>query len=123
METERILTITNKEIGEVLMEHKAVALSLNEASKEIEALDNKRKELIVDLQKYNDKLKTLISDATVGMLDTYEVLLDANTDEDNSENINIKIVDRLKFAKQELDKELSKTEVVEEVKELADDSE
>lgn len=105
------------------MEHKGVAMEINSISKEIESLDTKRKELIVDLQKFNDKIKNLVEDATKGKLEMYEVLLDANTDADNSDIINIKVVDRLKFAKQELDKEIASKEEVSENKELADDSE
>lgn len=123
MESERIITITDKELGEILMEHKGVAMEINSISKEIESLDTKRKELIVDLQKFNDKIKNLVEEATAGKLDVYEVLLDANTDADNSDIINIKVVDRLKFAKQELDKEIASKEEVSESKELADDSE
>lgn len=123
MESERIITITNKELGELLMDHKKVGMEINEASKTIKELDTKRQELLVDFQKFNDKIKSLIEQETTDKLEKYETLLDANTQEDGSDIIDIKVVDRLKFAQEQLDKEIDEKFVVIEQKTLADEAE
>lgn len=123
---ERTITITSKELGEILMEHKGVAMEINTLSKEVEKLDKERQALLVDLQKMSNKIKSITEDLTQGQLERYEVLMDANTDQDNSETILVKVVDRLKFAQQELDKELDKQELIpspeEYTESLADDN-
>lgn len=123
MESERIITITNKELGELLMDHKKVGMEINETSKTIKELDTKRQELLVDFQKFNDKIKSLIEQETTDKLEKYETLLDANTQEDDSDIIDIKVVDRLKFAQEQLDKEIDEKFVVIEEKSLADEAE
>lgn len=121
MESERIITITSAELGELLMEHKKVGMEITETSKEITELDKKRQSLIVDFQKLNDKIKTLVEESTKGMLEKYETLLDANTDTDDTNIINVKVVDRLKFAQEQLDEELKHKDITEDAKNLMDE--
>jgi len=127
MEAERIITLTSPELGKILMEHKDIAMQINTLSKEVEAKDKERQALLVDLQKFNDKIKTLVEELTQGQLEKYEVLMDANTDKDDSDIIEVKVVDRLKFAQAELDKAIAEAELIPSPKEftesLASDSE
>jgi hypothetical protein len=100
---ERYTNIINPELKELLIEFNSNEKLRQEQIDIVKESEEKHNEMMVNRQKIVDKMKSITGELGIE-LGEFEIITDVTLEDDNDEEVKVKIVDQLEMAKEQLRK-------------------